>query len=76
MKEFSILRAQKFFHLMPQMLGRNSDTFPTLLGPSNSLHFYPPCSQSIAVILRLSLFGIRVRIIYILELRLVYAVEF
>lgn len=75
MKEFSILCAQKFFHLTPQMLHRNSDVFPSLLGPFNSLHFHPPCSQCIVVILWLSLFGIRVRIIYTLELRLVY-VEF
>lgn len=61
---------------MPHTLHRNSDIFPTLLGPVNSLHFHPPHSQGRAVILRLSLFGIRVRIIYILELRLVYAVQF
>lgn len=61
---------------MAQTLHRNPDIFPTLLAPVNSPHFHPPCSQGIAVILWLSLFGIRVRIIYILELRLVYVVEF
>ena len=59
------------------MLHRNSDIFTSLPGPFLSLHFGPPCShQSIAATRWLSLFGIRVRIIYILQLRLVYAGEF
>lgn len=59
------------------MLHRNSDIFPSLPGPFLSLHFRPPCShQGIAATRWPSLFGIRVRIIYILPLRLVYAGEF
>jgi hypothetical protein len=66
----------KFFYLTPQTLHRNSDISSSLPGPFNSLHFQPPCSQGVAGKVWLSLFGIKVRIIYVLELRLVYAVEF
>lgn len=59
------------------MLHRNSDIFPSLPGLFLSLHFGSPCShQGTAAARWLSLFGIRVRIIYILQLRLVYAGEF
>ena len=59
------------------MLHRNSDIFPSLPGPFLSLHLRLPSShQGIAATLWPSLFGIRVRIIYILPLRLIYAGEF
>lgn len=76
MKEFSILFAQKFFYLTPQTLHRDPDILPSLPGPFNPPHVHPSRSQGIAALWQLGLFGIRVGIIYISELRLVYAVEF